>query len=54
VILDPESMANESFYVDGFENAAEAVLMWVRGNEASHIRFLMSAHIVRRPGERGW
>jgi hypothetical protein len=54
VILDPESMANESFYVDGFENAAEAILMWVRGNEASHIRSLMSAHIVRRPGERGW
>jgi hypothetical protein len=54
VILDPESMANESFYVDGFENAAEAVLMWVRGNEESRIRSLMSVHIVRRPGEHGW
>jgi hypothetical protein len=54
VILSDASDVRDSFYVDGFENAAEAVLEWLRSKESSQIRLRVSKHVVRKPGERGW
>jgi hypothetical protein len=52
VILCHDSITDDSFYVDGFENASEAVLLWLQGQEPSHIRTCKEKWIVQRPGLR--
>jgi hypothetical protein len=54
VILSNGSDVRDSFYVDGFENAAEAVLEWLRNKESSEIRSCIREYVVRKPGQRGW
>jgi hypothetical protein len=53
VVLSHESVTDDSFYVDGFENAAEAVLMWLQGEAVAQIRSCKENCIVQRPGLRG-
>jgi hypothetical protein len=50
VVLSHNSCADDSFYVDGFENAAEAVLLWLHGENSSQIRSCKQQCIVERPG----
>jgi hypothetical protein len=45
-------MMNDSFYVDGFENAADAVLQWLQGEESSQIRSCKRDYIVEKPPQR--
>src|SRR5947209_4091654 len=40
---------SDSFFVDGFENAAEAVLCWLRGEQTSEVKSCVGEHIVRKP-----
>src|SRR5947209_8285279 len=54
VILIQGFHKDDSFYVDGFENAAEAVLRWLKGEQSSQIRSCVQESIVQRPGQRGW
>lgn len=54
VLLGDRSRTDDSFYVEGFENAAEAVLNWLRGQSNSEVRLSIRQHIVQKPGERGW
>lgn len=54
VILSLDSHKVDSFYIDGFENAAEAVLQWLRGEDCSQIKSYISESIVQRPGQHGW
>ena len=54
VILSHGSHKDDSFYVDGFENAAEAVLRWLQDEQDSQIRSRIHESIVQRPGQRGW
>ena len=53
VTLSHDSVTDDSFYVDGFENAAEAVLLWLQGEDLSQIRSRKQECIVQRPGSRG-
>ena len=53
VILSHETITDDSFYIDGFENAAEAVLLWLQGDEPSQIRSCKEKCIVQKPGLRG-
>jgi hypothetical protein len=53
VILSKASHKHDSFYVDGFENAAEAVLRWLQGEQDPQIRSCLGDSIVERPGQRG-
>ncbi len=53
VILSQDSHMVDSFYVDGFENAAEAVLQWLRC-DGSQVRSCVRESIVQKPGQRGW
>jgi hypothetical protein len=52
VILSHKFITDDSFYIDGFENAAEAVLLWLQGEETSQIRSCKEKWIVQRPGLR--
>ena len=54
VLFSQGSHTDDSFYVDGFENAAECLLLWLRGEESSHVRSCIRAYIVDKPGQRGW
>jgi len=54
VILSQDSDMHDSFYLDGFENAIEAILLWLRGSEASRLRSSINEYIVQKPGQRGW
>ncbi len=54
VILSKASHKRDSFYVDGFENAAEAILRWLQGEQGPQIRSCIGDSVVQRPGERGW
>lgn len=54
VILRQRSDKAETFYVDGFENAAAAVLRWLHNEPCDHIRSCLQEFIVQRPGQRGW
>jgi hypothetical protein len=54
VLLIWDSSKAASFFVDGFENAAKAMLVWLRGNGESEARSYIREQIVRKPGERGW
>jgi len=54
VILGQGNYTSDSFYVDGFEHAAEAVLRWLRCEAESQIRSYLHEYIVRKPGQRGW
>lgn len=53
VVLAEGSHQFDTFYVDGFEHAAEAVLRWLRGEGCPDIKFSIQAAIVQRPGQRG-
>ncbi len=52
VILSHDSITDDCFYMDGFENAAEAVLLWLQGEELTHIRTCKEKCIVQSPGLR--
>jgi hypothetical protein len=52
VILSHDRVTDDSFYVDGFENAADAVLLWLRGVETAQIRSCKQAYIVEKPIQR--
>ena len=54
VILSQDSHVADSFFVDGFQNAAEAVLQWLRGEENSQLRSFLGVYVVQKPGQRGW
>jgi hypothetical protein len=41
-----------SFYVDGFAQAGEAIMRWLRGDEVGHIRSYIQQYIVDKPGKR--
>ena len=49
VLLIESSHRYDSFFVDGFENAAEAVLQWLRGEDSSLIRLCIHEYIVEKP-----
>ena len=52
VILSHETITDDSFYIDGFENAADAVLRWLQGEEPLQIRSCKEKWIVQKPGLR--
>lgn len=54
IILSHNSHKDDSFFVDGFENAAMAVLQWLQGRDSSQIRSCIEKDIVQKPGQRGW
>src|SRR5262249_408874 len=42
-----------SVYVDGLDFAAQAVLLWLRGDDCSAVLQAIESAIVNKPGERG-
>jgi hypothetical protein len=48
------SEEQDSFYVDGFENAADGIRRWLQGDECARIRSHMHQSIVEKPGNITW
>ena len=49
VLLIDSSNLVDSFFVDGFDNAANGALRWLAKMDCSQVRFSISDHIVLKP-----
>ena len=52
-VIESDKLVRSAF-VDGFDAAAQAVLLWLRGDDCDAVFETINSAIVTKPGERGW